>query len=139
MTLGRCQAVVMNCSPAGVGLVVLVDDLRSFADGTPAVVARTSAEAVHLLDHQLALTTIDELWLDHDLGGEDSIWPVIERLEERAFTGRRLEVGRVYVHSGNPVGAQRMVVALRRLGYPVSPAFGVSRLRYDDAVGLHDP
>lgn len=118
---------------------MLVDDLRSFVDGTPAVVARSSADAVQLLDKQLAEVWIDELWLDHDLDGQDSIWPVIEHLEGCAHTGRPLSIGRVFVHSGNPVGVQRMMVALRQLGYEVRRAFGAARLRYQDAVDLHDP
>jgi hypothetical protein len=30
---------------------------------------------------------IDELWLDHDLGGDDSIMPVVTLPKEAAFTG----------------------------------------------------
>jgi hypothetical protein len=40
-------------------------------------VARTSADAVQLLEEQLAEAWIDQLWLGHDLGGQGSIWPVI--------------------------------------------------------------
>ena len=41
---------------------------RSFTDDRPAEVARTSAEGVALLARG---GHIDELWLDHDLGGDD--------------------------------------------------------------------
>ena len=51
--------------------MVLVDDLRSFADGRPAVVTRTSADGVAvLLRHRAG--RLAELWLDHDLGGADA-------------------------------------------------------------------
>ena len=72
--------------------IVLVDDLRDFTDGRVATVARTSAEGVALLT-SLRESRIDELWLDHDLGGDDTIWPVVEVLERAAFEGTPLDVG----------------------------------------------
>ena len=57
-------------------LTVLVDDVRGFKDERPALVARSSREALTLLEG-LGDRRIDHLWLDHDLGGEDSICPVI--------------------------------------------------------------
>ncbi len=110
-------------------LVVLVDDLRSFRDERPALVARSSAAGVALLrelhepPHDVrGRLTIDELWLDHDLGGADTIMPVVEYLQERAFSGDGLDVRAVFVHSANPVGADSVVLGLRRFGYPVSRA-----------------
>ncbi|GLY26513.1 hypothetical protein Misp04_62440 [Micromonospora sp. NBRC 101691] len=57
--------------------IVLVDDLRSFVDGRAAQVARTSAAGVEVLERHRG-RRLDELWLDHDLGGDDTIWPVVE-------------------------------------------------------------
>ncbi|GAA0442947.1 hypothetical protein Aca07nite_63970 [Actinoplanes capillaceus] len=105
-------------------LVILVDDLRSFADGRPAEVARTSAEGVALLEAHRG-RRIDELWLDHDLGGEDTIWPVVEVLERAAFEGRPIEIDLISVHSANPVGAARIRQALDRCGYRVRAATGL--------------
>lgn len=102
---------------------ILVDDLRSFRDPEPALVARTSAEAVELLRRH-ATDPIDELWLDHDLGGDDTIWPVVELLERAAFDGRPFTIGTVHVHSANPPGAARVVQALRRWGYNAHGATG---------------
>nr|WP_071808555.1 cyclic-phosphate processing receiver domain-containing protein [Couchioplanes caeruleus] len=51
--------------------IVLVDDLRSFVDGRPAKVARTSSAGVELLDRHRSYR-LDELWLDHDLGDDDT-------------------------------------------------------------------
>ena len=101
-------------------LVVLIDDLRSFTDGRPALVARTSAAGVELLDRHRH-EPLAELWLDHDLGGEDTIWPVVEVLELAAFEQRPFDIGTVFVHSANPPGAMRVVQALRRWGYQVQP------------------
>ncbi|GIE80494.1 hypothetical protein Aph02nite_64440 [Actinoplanes philippinensis] len=109
-------------------LVLLVDDLRSFTDGRPAHVARTSTDGVALLGRHRA-HRVDELWLDHDLGGDDTIWPVVEVLEHAAFHGRPFDVGVVVIHSANPAGAAKMAQALRRWDYPVRVASG------DPAVG----
>lgn len=84
--------------------IVLIDDLRSFVDGRAAEVARTSAAGVELLDRHRN-HRLDELWLDHDLGGDDKIWPVVEVLERAAFEGRPFNVGAVIIHSANPAGA----------------------------------
>jgi hypothetical protein len=47
---------------------------------------------------------VDELWLDHDLEGEDTIWPVAEVLERAPFDQRPFDIGVVYIHSANPLG-----------------------------------
>lgn len=98
------------------GLVVLVDDLRDFRDGRPRTVARSSAEAITLLSSLRG--PVDELWLDHDLGPGDDVMAVVAWLEESAFRGAPLDVSRVLVHTANPVGASRVLAALRRWGYP---------------------
>ncbi len=103
--------------------IVLVDDLRSFLDGRAARVARSSAAGVEALERCRG-QRLDGLWLDHDLGGNDTIWPVVEVLERAAFEERPFEIGVVYVHSANPVGAARLIQALRRWGYHVRSAVG---------------
>ena len=112
--------------------VVLVDDLRSFVDGRAAEVARTSAAGIAVLRRHQG-KRIDELWLDHDLGGEDTIWPVVEVLERAAFDGRPFDVGVVVVHSANPAGAARMAQALRHWGYHVRLAAGSRLVGYPGA------
>jgi hypothetical protein len=114
---------------AGVGIVILVDDLRSFVDGRAAEVARTSAAGVEAL-HRHREARIDELWLDHDLGGDDTIWPVVEVLEMAAFEGRPFDIGVVLVHSANPPGVAKMLQALRRWGYEVRSATGSPQVAY---------
>lgn len=67
----------------------------------------------------------DELWLDHDLGldanGEPvTARPVVSFLEERAFYGNVLEIGRIFIHSRNTVGADWMAAGLRNTYYRVT-------------------
>ncbi|NGO75044.1 hypothetical protein G6045_05010 [Streptomyces sp. YC504] len=93
-----------------------MDDLRPLPHATR--IARTSREGVELLREHRD-TYIDELWLDHDLGGEDSIMPVVTLLEEAAFSGRPFRIGTVFVHSANPIGAETVVRSLTRWNYRV--------------------
>ncbi|GAA2702009.1 cyclic-phosphate processing receiver domain-containing protein [Actinoplanes palleronii] len=111
---------------------LLIDDLRSFVDGRVAEVARTSADGVALLDRHRD-DPLDEVWLDHDLGGDDTIWPVVEVLERAAFDGRPYDIGLILIHSANPSGAAKMSQALRHWGYRVRLASG------SPAVGYVDP
>ncbi|SDT57439.1 cyclic-phosphate processing receiver domain-containing protein [Actinoplanes derwentensis] len=106
---------------------VLIDDLRSFLDGRTAEVARTSAAGIVLLTGHRD-RRIEELWLDHDLGGEDTIWPVVEVLERAAFAGHPYDIGVVNVHSANPVGAAKMVQALRHWSYRVRVVTGTAEV-----------
>jgi hypothetical protein len=109
--------------------VVLVDDLRSFVDGRVSQVSRTSEAGVEALERHRG-QRLDELWLDHDLGGEDTIWPVVEVLEQAAFEERPFDIGVVYIHSANPPGAAKIMQALRRWGYNVHSAAGSPHVGY---------
>jgi len=94
---------------------VLVDDVRSFLDAQPCVVHRNSADAVIGLRGLAGAG--DELWLDHDLGGEDTVRPVLALLDELDHAGRRLAVTRAVIITSNPVGGNVTRLALTRLGY----------------------
>jgi Cyclic-phosphate processing Receiver domain len=109
--------------------IVLVDDLRSFADARNAEVARTSAAGVLLL-YRYRDRRLDELWLDHDLGESDTIWPVVEGLERAAFEGRPFDIGVINVHSANPAGAAKIAQVLRHWGYRVNVASGSAEVGY---------
>lgn len=90
---------------------LVVDDEREIAGLDGAVYARTAAEAIDLL--RIA-DSLEELWLDHDLGDGGNGYTVASYLERRAQTGSLLPIKRVVIHSMNPVGAQRMRRALER-------------------------
>ena len=95
---------------ATAGGVLVVDDLRIFT--FDAVYARTSGEALRLLQSQ----PWAELWLDHDLGGYDTVVPVLDRMCELAFERTPVDVGLVIIHSSNPA-ARRLLPVLERYGY----------------------
>ncbi|MGN9894874.1 cyclic-phosphate processing receiver domain-containing protein [Micromonospora sp. L31] len=109
--------------------ILLVDDLRSFVDGRVAQVARTSAAGIEALERHRG-QWLDELWLDHDLGGDDTIWPVVEVLEQAAFEEHPFDIGVVYVHSANPAGAAKIAQVLRRWGYHVRSVTGAPQVGY---------
>ena len=81
---------------------LIIDDERLPLNGWTDIdvdVVRTSADAMICL----ASRRYDEVWLDHDLGGDDTTRPVAMFLAERAADSDDLPT--VYVHSMNPVGA----------------------------------
>lgn len=90
---------------------LVVDDDRTLSDDPQVMHVRNSADAIAALGQ---LDHLEELWLDHDLGGDDTTRPVALWLAERAFNGDPFDVGCVYVHSGNPVGAQWLMSVLDR-------------------------
>jgi hypothetical protein len=109
--------------------IVLIDDLRSFVDGRSAEVARTSGAGIALLN-RFRDRRLDELWLDHDLGEDDTIWPCVEVLERAAFEERPFDIGVINIHSANPAGAAKMAQALRRWGYEARIVSGAADVGY---------
>ena len=111
-------------------MILLVDDLRSFLPEHSDVehtIARTSAEGLAVLKAaQAEGITIDQLWLDHDLGGEDKITSVVDYIDSEAIAGRRIQIAQILVHTQNPVGGEQMIAALTARGYPTV------RVRADD-------
>jgi hypothetical protein len=94
---------------------LLIDDLREVEAGLDweVSVARTPAEG---LDH--IVRGWDLLLLDHDLGDAGDVRPIVRLLEERAFLGDPIQIGRVVIVSSNPVGAEWIAAGLRRI-YPL--------------------
>ena len=111
-------------TPDQSALTVLIDDVRGFRDGRPALVARSSQEALTLLGN-LEGKRIDHLWLDHDLGGEDTIRSVVDLMIQQANAGAPLNVGQVHIHTAN-VGAGRwMLLELQGAGYFVARSYSL--------------
>jgi hypothetical protein len=78
-------------------LIVLVDDVRHFADDRPCRTFRTSAAAVAgLTDVAKRGPEISEMGLDYDLGRDDDLRPVLDLLDSLDGSGRRLQVHTTY-------------------------------------------
>jgi hypothetical protein len=90
---------------------LVVDDLRSFMDGRDAAYARTSAEGIEALE---TANSLQQLWLDHDLGWCDTIRPVVLWLIDRAESGNPFPVDTIYVHTANPAAAESMLQQLSK-------------------------
>jgi hypothetical protein len=95
---------------------LLVDDTRLFKDGRPARVARTSSEAVDLLN-ALAGARIDELWLDYDLLFGDTVQPFVDHLVALAQNGDAPDIGRICVHTSQIRAGHQLVIDLNAAGY----------------------
>ena len=116
----HCDNIPVKEAPTAPTPIVLgIDDLRPLPRATR--IARTSREGIQLLEEHRD-SFIDELWLDHDLGGDDTIMPVVTLMEEAAFNGRPFRIGAVFVHSANPIGAETVVRSLTRWSYRVQRA-----------------
>lgn len=73
---------------------------------------KTASEAINLLETE----EVSEMSLDHDLGPPESGtgYDVAVYLEERAYHGTIL-CGKIYVHSQNPVGRQKILAAIEKV------------------------
>ena len=105
-------------------MTVLIDDVRDFRDERPALVARSSQEALRLLEG-LGPKRIDHLWLDHDLGGEDTIRPVVDLLVQLAIARSPLDVGQVHIHTANVRAGHWMRLELQGAGYAVVRSYSL--------------
>ena len=110
---------------SGTGVTVLVDDTRDFKDGRPALTARSSAAALVLLDG-LAGARIDDLWLDYNLIGDDTVQPVVDRLIALADAGTPLATARIHVHSSNIRHGHHITAELAAAGYPARPSYAAN-------------
>lgn len=96
---------------------LFIDDLRTpVLDLGELTIARTSAQAIIALSEN----EYDYVFFDHDLGGDDTIRPVILWLEEQAHTRARVPIAQCYIHTSNPVGGKWVQDGLRGIGYHVA-------------------
>ena len=121
-------------SPDTTPLTVLIDDVRGFRDERQATIARSSQDALGLLD-ELRTARIDHLWLDHDLAGDDTIRPVVDWMVELASTGSPLNVAQIHIHSANVGGGHWVRLQLEGAGYPVTRNFALGMWTYPGMNG----
>jgi hypothetical protein len=86
-------------------MILVVDDLKTFPfpDDVEVVYARTLDDGFNFLC-DFPEQDWDELWLDHDLGGEDTIRPLALMLADAAFNEHPWSIGKIVICSMNPVG-----------------------------------
>lgn len=94
--------------------ILVIDDLRTFPDLGDVVYARTSAEACKLL---FAVRAWDQVWWDHDLGGDDHTMKCVDMLERYYNSDRQTDIGLCVIHTSNPVGGDNLMRVLKRM-YP---------------------
>ncbi len=95
--------------------VLVVDDLRLFGEKYEDMViqyATSSKEALEFLENNFGL--ISEIWLDHDLGGDDTVVPVVNWLDEKARKGEANHITAIRILTDNPVGYNKIMLALDR-------------------------
>ena len=102
-------------------VIVVIDDERTLPiSDIPVFLFKNSSDGLAALKEiHTSGVTIDELWLDHDLGEIDispywdNIMPVVYWLEELGYAGTPLKVETIFVHTANPAAAPVMMDALR--------------------------
>lgn len=113
--------------------ILVIDDDRRLkgleVDGNTVIHAKTSGEGMRLLNHYALMVDLDELWLDHDLGGDDTIREVVDTLEFVGHEGQPYPVNQIMVHSVNAPAASRMMAAL-------SPYYNVRRVSIEELSAL---
>jgi hypothetical protein len=92
---------------------------------TPRLGGSLIQEALDLLD-ELRDKRIDDLWLDHDLVGDDTIRPVVELMVRLANEGTPQNVGQVHIHSSNVGAGHWMGVELRAAAYCVVHSYALA-------------
>lgn len=102
--------------------IVVIDDERTFKHDGEVTYLRSSAAALDWFARWYTAVwfspedqLIDELWLDHDLGGDDTIVSVGKFLKALSLK-HTLPIRRIYVHSQNPVGGSDVVDIVRSVG-----------------------
>jgi hypothetical protein len=91
--------------------ILVIEDIRTFY--FPAIYARDIETARELLYSK----PWSMVWFDHDMGLSDGCETTIglaREMEERAVNGEILPIGRIIIHTANPVGRINLLAALNR-------------------------
>ena len=99
---------------------MVIDDIRNplpdhdmFSGDNDVLIARTSIEALSMLEDNRK-HGLSALFLDHDLGADDTTRCIASMLEERAFFSNPYPVDTIYIHTSNSVGRKWIADALSR-------------------------
>jgi len=110
--------------------ILVIDDERTLKLEGEVNHARTSwfGEQLMVVLRSAGLR-LDELWLDHDLGDDDTIEPIVNWLEETAYHENPYWVGQIMVHTINAPAGDRMMAAL-------SPYYNTRRVGIEELSAL---
>jgi hypothetical protein len=100
--------------------ILLVDFTRSFLDSRPAIVSRSSKDAIRNL-HKFE-GKIGAIWMDYRLGPADDIKPLLDYLILRAKIGSKYPVNVIFVHSPDEASWQILNAKLGNAGYRIERA-----------------
>lgn len=93
-------------------MIIAVDDKRDLIKDGADMVIRTYKEAIRMLPN----LDVDELWLDHDLGGNKTGYDILCLIEAGKINRPRS----IKLLTANPAGRAKMNQALESMGYEVS-------------------
>jgi hemerythrin superfamily protein len=95
-------------------LTLVIDDLRKFfeQDNETIIYARTLYEGFReFFDNPRQWYKV---YLDHDLGDDDDIMPLVRKIEEYAYDGILFDVEEFVIITANPVGRMKIHQALSK-------------------------
>lgn len=90
--------------------ILVVDNKRIFPH-SDVFYARSSSRALEILQQSDGLK---ELWLDYDLGRDDTTIPVVDYLRERIICNNPFPVEKIFIHTNNPVEGENIYRSLSR-------------------------
>lgn len=119
-------------------MIIVIDDERTFRVNqtlpgyNEIVYARNSSEGIAVLanawaDYMIRFGNMVDIYLDHDLGENDTIMPVVEFLMLMGETRFAEFVSNVFIHSQNPTAADTIIPVL-------SPFYRVRRVPLPELV-----
>jgi len=97
--------------------ILVIDDERTLEN----IFADTKTSVIYVRNYHDAAMLLfgnpprfDVVYLDHDLGDGPDGGDLTAQIEERAYKGELLDIGKFVIHSMNPIGRMRMYNALHR-------------------------
>jgi CheY-like chemotaxis protein len=94
--------------------ILLIDDERTFSDNRVSMIAKDVDEALKILSLEISF---DEIWLDFNLLGMDSIIPVLRYLKQQYNEGKQIPVGKFFIHASGDYVIGDMFRMLQEAGY----------------------
>jgi hypothetical protein len=99
-------------------MILVIDDVRIM--DFQCSYARNVEQAMFALFDITHPFAYDEVWFDHDLGGDETIRPVVNKIHEAVYFGDDMAIIRkAIVHTSNPPGRDWIIAGLKECNIPV--------------------